>query len=77
MADLTWQINVRRNYARTDWDRTLSYVQSYVYQLPAGKGQEVADQRAGRVGAGELAALRHADPHDGNTVVRSPPAAAV
>ncbi len=37
---LTWQINVPRNYARTDWDRTLSYVQSYVYQLPAGKGQK-------------------------------------
>ena len=37
---LTWQISVPRNYARTDWDRTLSYVQSYVYQLPAGKGQK-------------------------------------
>ncbi len=37
---LTWQIDVPRNYARTDWDRTLSYVQSYVYQLPAGKGQK-------------------------------------
>ena len=27
------------NYARTDFDRTLSYVQSYVYQLPAGVGK--------------------------------------
>ena len=36
---LMWQINVRRNYARTDWDRTITYSQSYVYQLPAGHGK--------------------------------------
>jgi hypothetical protein len=36
---LDWQIGANRNYARDDWDRTLSYVQSYVYQLPAGKGK--------------------------------------
>jgi hypothetical protein len=38
-GSLLWQIGVERNYARTDWDRTLTYVQSYVYQLPAGKGK--------------------------------------
>ena len=37
---LMWQIGVRRNYVRTDWDRTLSYVQSYVYQLPVGTGKK-------------------------------------
>ena len=36
---LRWYINARRNYARTDWDRTLSFVQSYVYQLPFGVGK--------------------------------------
>ncbi len=36
---LDWLINQRRNYARTDFDRTLSYVQSYVYQLPFGVGK--------------------------------------
>jgi len=33
---LEWQIGASRDYARTDWDRTLTYVQSYVYQLPFG-----------------------------------------
>jgi hypothetical protein len=39
-GNLLWQIGVPRNYARTDWDRTLSYVQSYVYQIPVGKGKK-------------------------------------
>jgi len=30
----------QRNYARDDWDRTLSFVQSYVYQTPFGVGQK-------------------------------------
>jgi hypothetical protein len=37
---LYWYINVRRNYARTDWDRTLTFSQSYVYQLPFGVGKQ-------------------------------------
>jgi len=37
---LYWQIGAQRDYARTDWDRTLTYVQSYVYQLPAGVGKK-------------------------------------
>lgn len=32
-------VNFQRNYARTDFDRTLTYVQSFVYQLPWGNGQ--------------------------------------
>ena len=32
-------INFQRNYARSDFDRTLNYVQSYVYLLPFGKGK--------------------------------------
>ena len=27
-------INFRRNYARTDFDRTQTFVQSYIYDLP-------------------------------------------
>jgi hypothetical protein len=47
---LTWQINVRRNYARTDWDRTLTYTQSFVYQLPLGKGHRwLSNGLAGRI----------------------------
>jgi hypothetical protein len=32
-------VNFQRNYARTDFDRKYTYVQSFVYQLPFGKGQ--------------------------------------
>ncbi len=32
-------VDFQRNYARTDFDRTLTYVQSFVYELPWGKGQ--------------------------------------
>ncbi len=39
-GSLDWLINGRRNYARTDFDRTLSFVQSYVYQLPFGVGKK-------------------------------------
>jgi hypothetical protein len=38
-GNLLWLINQRRNYARADFDRTLNFNQSYVYQLPWGKGQ--------------------------------------
>ena len=37
---LNWYINPQRNYARTDFDRKYTFVQSYVYQLPFGKGQQ-------------------------------------
>jgi len=36
---LTFYTDGPRNYARADFDRTLNFVQSYVYQLPFGKGQ--------------------------------------
>ncbi|MBN9662473.1 MAG: TonB-dependent receptor [Acidobacteria bacterium] len=32
-------INFRRNYARNDFDRTHTFVQSYVYELPFGHGK--------------------------------------
>ena len=32
-------VDFQRNYARNDFDRTLSFVQSYVYQTPFGVGQ--------------------------------------
>jgi outer membrane receptor protein involved in Fe transport len=36
---LMWLIAAQRNYARTDFDRTLTFVQSFVYQLPTGNGK--------------------------------------
>jgi hypothetical protein len=35
----SFYINERRNYARTDFDRAKTFVQSYVYDLPFGKGK--------------------------------------
>jgi hypothetical protein len=34
-----YYINFRRNYARTDFDHTQTFVQSYVWSLPFGAGQ--------------------------------------
>ncbi len=31
---------IGRNYARADFDRTLNYIQSYVYKLPVGPGEQ-------------------------------------
>jgi hypothetical protein len=36
---LAFYINQRRNYARNDFDRTHTFVQSIVYDLPFGKGK--------------------------------------
>src|SRR5207302_842717 len=36
---LAFYINQRRNYARNDYDRTHTFVQSIVYDLPVGKGK--------------------------------------
>jgi hypothetical protein len=42
-GNLQWYINGHRNWARADFDRTLSFVQSYVYQLPIGPGKKLLD----------------------------------
>ena len=39
-GNLLWLINPRRSYARNDFDRKLSFVQSFVYQLPFGSGRK-------------------------------------
>jgi hypothetical protein len=39
-GNLLWYINPQRNWARADFDRTLNFVQSYVYQLPIGPGKK-------------------------------------
>ncbi len=36
---LDFYVNQRRNWARSDFDRTHTFVQSYVYDLPFGPGQ--------------------------------------
>src|SRR5579875_1425267 len=38
MTAYDFYVGFQRNYARTDFDRKYSYVQSFVYQLPFGKG---------------------------------------
>jgi Carboxypeptidase regulatory-like domain/TonB dependent receptor len=39
-AGLDFYINARRNWRRLDFNRTHTFAQSYVYQLPFGKGQQ-------------------------------------
>jgi hypothetical protein len=36
---IDFYVNPHRNYARTDFDRTQTFVASFVYNLPFGKGQ--------------------------------------
>jgi len=36
-SGLLFYINQQRNYARTTFDRTQTFVQSYVYDLPLAK----------------------------------------
>jgi hypothetical protein len=34
-----WYINMDRNWARAGFDRRHTFVQSYIYELPFGRGQ--------------------------------------
>jgi hypothetical protein len=36
---LDFYVGQQRNYARADFDRTLNFVQSYIYDLPFGKSR--------------------------------------
>src|SRR5260370_3249125 len=44
---LSFYINQRRDYARNDFDRTHTFVQSVVYDLPFGKGRRLVPSGAG------------------------------
>jgi Carboxypeptidase regulatory-like domain/TonB dependent receptor-like, beta-barrel len=44
---LTFYINQRRDYARNDFDRTHTFVQSIVYDLPFGKGKPLVSSGVG------------------------------
>jgi len=44
---LAFYINQRRNYARNDFDRTHTFVQSIVYELPFGKGKRFVSSGIG------------------------------
>lgn len=44
---LSFYINQRRDYARNDFDRTQTFVQSIVYDLPFGKGKRFATSGVG------------------------------
>ena len=46
---LAFYINPRRNYARNDFDRTQTFVQSVVYDLPFGKGKNLLSSGVGAV----------------------------
>ena len=35
-----------RNYARADFDRTINFIQSYIYELPFGKGKHFLSTQA-------------------------------
>jgi hypothetical protein len=39
-GQIIFYVDPRRNYARNDFDRTFTFVQSYVYQLPFGQGRK-------------------------------------
>ena len=41
---LTFWIDQRRNYARDDFDRTLNFEQSFIYELPFGRGKRWLNQ---------------------------------
>ncbi len=44
---------LNRNYARADFDRTLNYIQSYIYQLPFGRGKRfLTNDLAGKIVGG-------------------------
>lgn len=49
---LTFFINTRRNYAPTDYDRTLNYEQSFTYELPAGRGHSFLSSGVGALALG-------------------------
>jgi hypothetical protein len=44
---LSFYINQRRDYARNDFDRTHTFVQSVVYDLPFGKGKRLVSSGVG------------------------------
>jgi hypothetical protein len=44
---LSFYINQRRDYARNDFDRTQTFVQSVVYDLPFGKGKRLVSSGVG------------------------------
>ncbi|OLD82419.1 MAG: TonB-dependent receptor [Acidobacteria bacterium 13_1_20CM_58_21] len=44
---LAFYINQRRNYARNDFDRTHTFVQNIVYDLPFGKGKRLVPSGVG------------------------------
>ena len=46
---LFFYINTRRNYAPTDFDRTLNYEQSFTYELPVGRGHTLLNSGIGAV----------------------------
>ncbi len=50
---LLFYVGQQRNWARADFDRTLNYVQSYIYELPFGKGKTwLARGMAGKIVGG-------------------------
>ena len=43
LGGYSFYIDFQRNYARTTWDRSQTFVQSFVYTLPLGKGERLAN----------------------------------
>jgi hypothetical protein len=47
VSGLQYYVNPRRNYARTSFDRRHIFVQSYMYELPFGKGKPYLQEGVG------------------------------
>jgi Carboxypeptidase regulatory-like domain len=47
VSGLQYYVNPRRNYSRTSFDRRHTFVQSYIYELPFGKGKPFLQQGIG------------------------------
>ena len=57
-GSLVFFINQRHNYAPADFDRARNFEQSFVYELPAGRGHKLLQLRRWRRSVGRLETLR-------------------
>lgn len=63
LGGYSFYIDFQRNYARTTWDRSQTYVQSFVYALPFGRNQRFVNSGLGAalLGGWAVSGLLNAD----------------
>jgi len=66
---LSFYINKRRDYARNDFDRTHTFVQSIVYDLPFGRGKSLLSSGVASTVLGRLARVHFSNPDVRTSVV--------